>query len=124
MTELLAFYVVKNAQGKYYKSEGGDGIIWVNDIEDAKVYNTIGGARGRITCYTKNYPKLPIPKLIKLIVTREEEIDEAERVTKVIKKHKIAIAQRDNFWKKQAYEVAKKELEEAKAKIKELENAE
>ena len=46
----LELYVVRNKEGKYFRTKGysGYGDTWVDDIQKAKVYPKIGQARSRL----------------------------------------------------------------------------
>lgn len=80
----LTLYAVQNEKGQYFRAKGysGSGNTWVDDINKAKIYPKIGGARGTITWFANNYPKYPTLKLLKLTVSNVEVLDETERVNK------------------------------------------
>lgn len=83
----LVLYVVRNSKGQYFRAKGfsGSGESWVDDINKAKIYGKIGGARGTVTYFAQN-PKFPVPEIVKLTVTGMEVIDEKARVQKVLDK--------------------------------------
>lgn len=85
-TASLELYVVTNQNGQFFRAKGYGGIgdSWVDDIKKAKVYTRLGQARSRVTWFAKNYSSYGIPKIIKLIVTNTEEINEENRVKKSI----------------------------------------
>lgn len=93
LKEPLVLYVVRNSDGKFFRSKGyrGYGESWVDSISEAKIYGKTSGARGVITFFSKNYPGFPTPELIRLTVTDAFVMDEKSRVQKA--KEKIALAE-------------------------------
>lgn len=118
----LILYVVRNSDGQYFRAKGygGYGNTWVSDINKAKIYGKIGGARGTITWFSNSYPEYPVPQLVKLNVTGMEVIDETERVRKVKEKKIVAEVAK----KKRRAEIdlknAERDFEEAKSKLESL----
>lgn len=110
--ESLEFFVVVNSEGKYFrrKGYGGSGDTWVTSITTARVWTKITGARATVTFFGKTYPQYPVPKIIKMTVSKSEEIDETARVAKVIEKDRI---QRENA----GIIAAKLRLKEAEAEL-------
>lgn len=97
----LVLYAVINSDGKWFRAKGmnGYGDNWVDNIQNAKIYPRIGPARSVVTFYGKHNLK-EIPKIVKIISTKIEILDEVDRVKKSIKvkhekeaKRKIAINQ-------------------------------
>lgn len=88
---LLKFYAVRNKEGKYFRAKGygGYGETWVDDIKKAKIYSKPGGARGVITWFYNNYPEYGVPDLIELGVTDVVILNEEKRVLKSAKKKEI-----------------------------------
>lgn len=98
-TPALELYIVRNLEGKFFKSigynhrgpSGGDPGNWVEDINKAKVYTKIGQARSRVTFFANAYPKYGIPEIIKLTVASGEILDERNRVMKAVEKKVKAV---------------------------------
>jgi hypothetical protein len=114
----LVLYVVRNAKGQYFRAKGlsGSGDSWVDDINKAKIYGKIGGARGTVTYFAQN-PKFPIPDIIKLTVTGMEVIDETSRVQKVLNKKAKEEQEQKARRAKRELEDAERKLAEAHAKL-------
>lgn len=113
---ILIVYVVRNSSGQFFRAKGygGGGDTWVNDINKAKIYGKIGGARGTITWFANNYPNYPTPELIKLTVTGMEVIDETERVRKAKEKKAKAEAERQKANAERALKDAEENFKRAK----------
>jgi hypothetical protein len=107
----LELYVVRNAKGQYFRAKGfsGSGDSWVNDINKAKIYGKIGGARGTVTYFAQD-TKYPVPEIVKLTVTGMEVIDEKDRVAKVLAKK---AKQREEQVKRKA----QRDLEDAQRRL-------
>ena len=125
----LILYTVRNEKGQYFRAKGygGSGNTWVDDINKAKIYGRIGGARGTITWFANNYPKYPTPELVKLTVTGFEVLDETKRVEKAKQKkikeeaeRKKREAERRKADAERELQNAERKLAEAKATIKKL----
>ena len=118
----LTLYAVQNEKGQFFRAKGygGYGQTWVDDINKAKIYAKIGGARGTITWFANNYSKYPTPKLIKLTVNKFEVVDETERVNKAKEKKQKAEAERQKRNAEWEMQQAKKQLEEAQARVNQL----
>lgn len=56
--EPIVLYAVKNQEGQWFrrKGYGGMGESWTDKFSAARVYQTIGGARGTVTWFAKHYP--------------------------------------------------------------------
>lgn len=97
----LKFYIVCNAEGKFYRSKGlhGYGRSWTEDVKKAKVYSRIGPARSVVTYWAGHYPEYGIPDLVEFGPGTINVITEDERVKKSIKKkwEKIRERERDNI---------------------------
>lgn len=120
----LILYAVQNEKGQYFRTKGfnGGGNTWVDDINKAKIYPKIGGARGTITWFANNYPEYPTLKLLKLTVSNVEVLDETERVNKAKAKKVREEAEREKRNAEWQMEQAKKQLADAQAKINKLKN--
>lgn len=107
----LVLFVVRNAKGQYFRAKGfsGSGESWVNDINKAKIYGKIGGARGTVTYFAQD-TKHPVPEIVKLTVTGMEVIDEKDRVEKVLTKK---AREKDEQEKRRA----KRDLEDAERRL-------
>jgi hypothetical protein len=118
----LTIYVVQNEKGQFFRAKGygGGGNTWVDDINKAKLYGKIGGARGVITWFANNYPQYPTLKLLKLSVGGVEVIDETERVNKAkVKKEREAIL-KEQAKAKRAIEKAEEDLKRAQENLNRL----
>ena len=118
----LVLYVVRNAKGQYFRAKGfsGSGNTWVDDINKAKIYGKIGGARGTVTYFAQD-TNYPIPDIVKLTVTGMEVIDESARVKKVLDKKAKEKQEREARNAKYQLEQAKARLASAEAELKRLE---
>ena len=118
----LVLYVVRNSKGQYFRAKGfsGSGDSWVDDINKAKIYGKIGGARSTVTYFAQN-PKYPVPDIVKLGVTGMEVIDETARVKKVLDKKAKEEQEREAINAKRQLEEAKARLASAQAELKRLE---
>ena len=113
----IAFYVVQNAEGKFFrrKGYGGSGETWVESFGKARVWTNITGAKSTVTFFANHYPKYPPPKIIKLTVGDVEVIDETERLAAMkLKKQKQKETQKVRE-AKQKLNKAKEDFENAKA---------
>ena len=115
----LELYVVRNQEGKFFRSKGygGYGDTWVDDIQKAKIYPKISQARSRVTWFYNNYPKYGIPSIIKLGVCEMEVLDETERVEKA---HQRKLTEKDRSRIRQAkweLDRAERELENAQQRL-------
>ena len=115
---VLVLYAVRNSEGKFFRAKGynGGGETWVADINKAKIYGKIGGARGTIT-YFANDTKYPVPDLLKLTVGSIEVIDETKRVQKAKEKKAIAEAAYNKRIADQRFENAQRNLRDAQAEV-------
>lgn len=84
----LFFYVVVNAEGKFFRSRGygrhTHDYSWTNDITKAKIYNKITPARGQVTYWYSNFPTYGMLSILKLSIGEIEVIDEKNRVERAI----------------------------------------
>ena len=118
----LILYVVRNSKGQFFRAKGfsGRSDSWTDDINKAKIYGKIGGARGTVTYFAQN-PKFPVPEIVKLSVTGMEVIDETARVKKVLDKKAKEEQEREARNAKRQLEDAKARLASAEAELKRLE---
>ena len=118
----LTLYVVRNDKGQFFRAKGygGGGQTWVDDINKAKIYGKIGGARGTITWFANTYPKFPTLELLKLTITGVEVIDETERVNKAKEKKIIAEANSAKRNAERELEAAKRDFDNARNRLSKL----
>lgn len=108
----LEMYVVINDKGQFFRAKGysGGGNTWVDDIKKAKIYGKIGPARSTVTWFANAWPQFPPAKIGVLCINECKIVDESMRVEKAkIKKEKAET--------QQALARAKRELEDAQAKV-------
>lgn len=74
MNDILKLYAIRNGE-QYYKA----GYRWVDTLEKARIFNTIGPPRAIITTLNEWLPNIT---LIELTVTKMSVIDETERLVK------------------------------------------
>lgn len=119
----LVVYVVRNSKGQYFRAKGmsGYGDSWVDDINRAKIYPKIGGARGTVTYFAQN-PNFPIPEILKLTVTKVEVMDETKRVEKVLNKKAREEQEQKARQAKRDLEEAQVKLQSAQAELNRLQN--
>ncbi len=88
--DTLELYVVRNKQGKYFRSKGyaGYGPSWVDELQKAKIYPRIGPARSQVTFWANNYPEFGTPEIVVLTVTASQVLNEEDRVKKAALKSK------------------------------------
>lgn len=115
-------YAIRSKDGKWFKSRGqsGHGERWVENINSAKLYSTAGPAKGVISWWSKNYPQYGIPDLVEIVSKEFSIIDQVDRVKESRRKELIKIEKNKEIEKLQEIEKAKKELENAQKRIKEL----
>ena len=88
--DTLTFYVVKSKDGKYLRSTGmSGGKHWVDDINQAKVWNKIGPAKAQVTFWSINYPEFGVPTIIPLLATAQEPLSMEEHVKESVRKAKL-----------------------------------
>lgn len=115
-TAELAFYAIAHkTTGKWMSRRG-----WTDKIKDAKIFARIGAARQNVTMIVNCWKEHSVPNIIKLTVSGTEVIDETERITKSkndqARREAAAVLSR----KKWEADIAKKELEEAEKKVRDL----
>jgi hypothetical protein len=114
----VAFYVVQNSEGKYFrrKGYGGSGNSWVEEIEKARVWVTLAGARTVVGFFASRYPEYPVPQIIKLVVTQSIVIDETERIKTLQLKKKQKQEKAEILEAKRRFEQAEKDLKAAQTR--------
>jgi hypothetical protein len=130
MSSQLVLYAVRNKEGKWFRNKGfsydGSGTgkkSWVDDLKSAKIYPRIGQAKSRCTFFSKAYPQYGTPDLIELHVTEVKVVDQTKRVEKAIMADKKRKAKQEAKYKQWRLDQAKKELESAQEKLKNLQNS-
>jgi hypothetical protein len=73
-----------------HQGYGGGGKTWVDDLRSAKIYAKIGGARGRVSFFAKNFPAYSAPRIVVLKVTEVEVLDEQPRIDAALLKRQRA----------------------------------
>jgi hypothetical protein len=116
MMQNLELYAVQSKDGKWLrrKGYGGSGACWVEDVNKARIYPKIGGARSMVTWWANNYPQYGVPSIVKLTISAIEVIDESKRVEK---------AKNSREKKEIAYKIIHKQ-EEMKRLQEQIKNAE
>ena len=103
----MNLYVVRNRQGKYFRSigYGGTGENWVDTLDKAKFYPRIGQAKARVTYFTKNWPDYGTPDILEftLDVAQAKVLDMAETTKKSIAR--IAKRELDQEHRNRQYEI-------------------
>lgn len=120
----FSLYVVRNKEGKFFRSKGRDGRgeSWVASLATAKVYAKIGPAKAVVSFFANHYPKYGVPEILKLKVAEVEVIDETERVKKVQEKRKRAKQKAEKRTAEYRLKNAAAELETAKKRYDEAKN--
>jgi hypothetical protein len=85
--EQLKVYLVRNAEGQYYRRVGrsGGGPIWTDewDVSKASVWTKIGAARSIVSYFLNKYPEYPPLSLIEVSAGEVIVLDEQQRLEKV-----------------------------------------
>ena len=117
--EGLELYVVRNKEGKFFRTKGygGYGASWVDSPATARIYAKIGPARAAVKFWATSWPAFGVPDLVKLSVGKIEVLDETERICKVEEKAARREENKELNQAKQRMRNAQKELEKAKAKL-------
>ena len=119
----IEFFAVRSKDGKYFRSVGFSGRSnWVDDIKKAKIYPKIGGARGCVTWFAKNYPEYGVPDIIKITANQAVVLNEAERVDRAIKKKEERELKRQKEQAKRKLKAAECEFEKASENLRNLKN--
>ena len=63
-------------------------ILGPSKPRQARIYTNIGGARAIVTWFATRYPEFPTPRIIRLLISGSEMIDETERIEKIKQKPK------------------------------------
>jgi hypothetical protein len=118
MTEPLTFWLVRNDAGQWFrrKGYGGGGETWVDDKSKARVFTKLGQARARVTYFANAFPGYPPPSIVELTVTEERELDDSERVGKVLKARDVREEREMRRARDAAIRDAEREYQRAKAR--------
>jgi hypothetical protein len=113
--EDLELYVVRNKEGKYFRSKGygGYGSNWVDELKKARIYAKIGPARSQVSFWGTNYPQYGIPEIVVLTVAATKVLQEDDRVKKAAIRRKKEKISNELFW-------AKEKLKEAESRVRHL----
>lgn len=117
----LKLYIVRNSEGKYFRSKGygGYGETWVDDINKAKIYGKIGQARSRVSWFYNNYPEYGVAEILELSNFTATTIKEEDRVLKQKRKKETAKLNRNKLAAQRKVELAQQQLKEAEKIINE-----
>lgn len=119
ITNTLNFYAVRNKEGKWLrrKGYGGYGNCWVDDLNQARIYNKTGGARSQISWWYKNYPSYGCPDLVIFTAAITSVVNESDKINrKKIKEEKAAGIQR-LFLAKEELKKAQQSVEAAEQEL-------
>jgi len=113
MIEDLELYVVRNGEGKYFRSKGygGYGNNWVDELKQARIYAKIGPARSQVSFWATNYPKYGTPEIVVLTVSATKVLQEDDRVKKAALRRKREKLNNDLFWANEKLEEARKRVQ-------------
>lgn len=113
MEDNLTFYVIRNKEGKYYRSKGysGYGQNWVTELNKAKVWTKIGSANATVTWWYSSYPEYGIPDVIPLHTVMGEPLNQDDRVEKALIRKELRKLQNEIWDLKSAYDKANREWE-------------
>lgn len=119
---IATFYAVRNVQGEYYRTyaQGGRRSGWVKDLTDARLWTTIGPAKGKITALSNERPKEPVPELVEFVVRELNVVDQSARVAAAKVKKQLEVENRKKAHAEWELQQAQKALTEAQAKINRL----
>lgn len=110
----LKFYVLRQADGRFYRRKTGwsnQEFVWVEDAATARIYNRIGPARTVVSDFVKRYPNCPIPDLVEISVGGLTVLDEAARIEKAIEKKKALAARREQILIRERAQNLQKQLQ-------------
>lgn len=90
----MKLYVVRNKEGKFFRSIGfgGSGVNWVDGLDKAKFYPKIGQAKSRCTFFAGHYPQFGVPEVLEfdLNTITPVVVSMEQHVTKSIKSKRLA----------------------------------
>lgn len=119
---IATFYAVRNNKGEYYRTyaQGGRRSGWVKELTDARLWTTIGPAKGKITALSNEHPKDPVPELIEFVVREVNVVDQKARVAQA--KVKKAREDAERVERQRLYELqyAQSEFDKAKSRLDKL----
>lgn len=115
----LEFFIVRNQEGKYFRSKGygGSGDSWISEIKKAKVYQKIGPARSVVTWFTSNFPKYGMPDIIHIKAGEVTILDEKKRVEKTIDKKKKKEMEKEKKRAEYNLKIAQQRVANAQAEL-------
>lgn len=86
----ITFYLARTHDGYF-----ACGSKWVNHLDDARLYRTIGPVKSAVTKWVKNSPTMPVPEILewKLDIATATVIDQVDRTQKAIQRaEKVRLA--------------------------------
>jgi len=121
----LELYVVRNQEGKWFRSKGYSGYKpnWVDDIQDARIYGNISAVRGIVTYYANQHPDYGVPDIVQLKVEEGEILEEGERVAEATRRKQEKKEKREMRRKEMELRRAETALEDAKERLKKASHA-
>lgn len=114
MVKKYKLYAVMNSDDKFLRAKGygGTGECWIDGVKTARIYTHQSPAKAQVTYWKNHYPEYETPKLVELIISEINIIDQKDRAEKAIK----AIKKRKTNHKKRILEneikLAQEELRE------------
>lgn len=119
---LAIFYAVRNDKGEYYRTyaQGGRRSGWVKELTDARLWTTIGPAKGKITALSNERPKEPVPELVEFIVREVNIVDQTQRIADAKVKKARDEAEAAARCKQAELQFAQAEYDRARARLEKL----
>ena len=114
----MKLYAVRNKEGKWLRSKGygGYGDKWVDDIEKARMYATLKGARINVGWYANNFPDYGIPEIVAFDVVQSGVLNEEGRIAKARELEEARQSTRELRKAKAMLSEAQRRLERAESK--------
>lgn len=119
---IATFYAVRNSKGEFYRTyaQGGRRSGWVKELTDARLWTTIGPARGKITALSNEHPRDPVPELVEFVVREINVVDQQARVAEARAKKQLEVENRKKAQAEWELQQAQRDLAAAQAKIDKL----
>lgn len=97
MKTTITWYLVRNHAGQFlYGEDGNSRPRWGDNIEDARLYKSIGPAKSAVTKFMKHNPDLPPPQVLEWVldIATANVIDVSQDSRKsIIRAHKEKLRQ-------------------------------
>lgn len=121
MTDTLTVYAVRDPHGTWLGTGRHGG--WFDSVADAKLYQDIGQARGRVTYFANLDPGAPRCVIVEFSMSLADArvLDESDRVAMAVDKKAREEAQRAEDARLRDVGYARAQLSAARKRIKELE---